>query len=207
MIFPDNEATRERAAGIVKGGGVIAFCTDTFYGLGADPFNANAVQRVCALKGRRGNPILVVIADRTEVERFIVHQSSAFTKAADAFWPGPLTLVGSCVPNLSQDLTAGTGTIGVRLPDDDSLRSLLRLCGGALTATSANISGHPPAESVNQVEEYFGESIDLIIDGGVTHVTHASTVLDVSQSIPRIIREGEIPRTSLKEVLRSLIAD
>lgn len=207
MILPDNESTRDRAADIIRTGGVIAFRTDTFYGLGADPFNANAVRRIVELKGRDGKPILLVISDLAQVERFIIKQSSAFTRAADAFWPGPLTLVGRAIPNLSQDLTAGTGTIGLRLPDDGSLRSLLRLCGGALTATSANISGSPPAESVKQVEEYFGESIDLIIDGGETIVTHASTVLDVSQSMPRIIREGVIPRASLAEALGSLIGD
>ncbi|HEX6731994.1 MAG TPA: L-threonylcarbamoyladenylate synthase [Pyrinomonadaceae bacterium] len=207
MILPDNESTRVRAAETVKNGGVIAFRTDTFYGLGAGPFDPNAVRRIVELKGRDGKPILLVISDLAQVEMFILKQSSAFTRAADAFWPGPLTLVGPAVPNLSDDLTAGTGTIGLRLPDNDSLRSLLRLCGGALTATSANISGLPPAESVNQVEEHFGESIDLIIDGGVTRVTHASTVLDVSQSISRIIREGVISRTSLEEVLGSLISD
>ena len=207
MILPDNELTRHRAAEIIRHGGVIAFRTDTFYGLGADPFNADPVRRIVELKGRDGKPILLVISDLAQVEMFISKQSTAFTTAADAFWPGPLTLVGPAVPNLSQDLTAGTGTIGLRLPEDDNLRSLLRVCGGALTATSANISGLPAAESVNQVEEYFGESINLIIDGGVTRVTHASTVLDVSQSIPKIIREGVIPRISLQEALGSLISD
>jgi L-threonylcarbamoyladenylate synthase len=207
VILPDNESTRVRAAETVKNGGVIAFQTDTFYGLGADPFNANAVRRIVELKGRDGKPILLVISDLVQVDRFIINQSSAFTGAADAFWPGPLTLVGRAVPNLPHDLTGGTGTIGLRLPDDDSLRSLLRLCGGALTATSANISGLPSAESVNQVESYFGEAIDLIIDGGGTRVTHPSTVLDVSQSIPRIIREGVIPRAGLEEALGPLISD
>jgi L-threonylcarbamoyladenylate synthase len=204
MILPDNESTRQRAAEIVRTGGVIAFRTDTFYGLGADPFNAKAIRRIGELKGRDGKPILLVISDLAQVGKFIVKQSSAFNRAADAFWPGPLTLVAPAVVNLPQDLTAGTGTIGLRLPDDDSLRSFLRLCGGALTATSANIAGRPPAESVQQVEESFADSIDLVIDGGKTLVTHASTVLDVSQSVPRIIREGVIPKRSLEKVLGSL---
>jgi L-threonylcarbamoyladenylate synthase len=207
MIVPDNEVGRERAAGVVKAGGVIAFRTDTFYGLGADPLDAKAVKRISELKGREGKPILVVISDRSEVGRFVVKPSSAFTIAAEAFWPGPLTLVGSAVATLPQELTAAGGTIGLRLPDDDGLRSLVRLCGGALTATSANLSGRSPAASARQVEESFGESLDLIIDGGITQVTAASTVLDVSQSTPRIVREGVIPRASLEKMFGKLIGN
>lgn len=207
MIVSDSEIAREQAARIVKAGGVIAFRTDTFYGLGADPFNSNAVRRICELKGREGKPILIIISDVAQVARFVIDQTSAFTLAADAFWPGPLTLVGPAAANLPEELTAGTATIGLRLPDEDNLRSFLRLCGGALTATSANLSGRPPAESVRQVEESFGEEVDLIIDGGMTQVSQASTVLDVSQSIPRIIREGAIVRANLENVLGSLTSD
>jgi len=205
MILPDDKATREQAAEIVKAGGVIAFRTDTFYGLGADPFNPKAVQRIGEQKGGERKPILIVISDRAEVDRFVVKQSRAFTLAADAFWPGPLTLVGLASAPLPQELTAATGTIGVRLPDDDSVRALVRLCGGALTGTSANLSGRPPAESAQQVQGFFGESIDLVIDSGTTQTSQASTVLDVSRPVPKIIREGVIPRAKLEKVLGSII--
>lgn len=204
MILPDSQTTRVRAAAIIKAGGVFAFRTDTFYGLGADPFNAQAIQHISELKNRERKPILVVISDRVQVERFVARQSSAFTMVADAFWPGPLTLVSPAVAALPPELTAGGESIGLRLPDDDNLRTLVRLCGGALTATSANLSGSPPAESAQQVEEYFGESVDLIIDGGTTQASKASTVLDVNQPTPRLIREGVVSRASLEKVLGSL---
>jgi L-threonylcarbamoyladenylate synthase len=201
VIQTDTKSTREQAAQIVAAGGVIAFRTDTFYGLGANPFKATGVQRVAELKNRDGKPILVVISDRAEVERFLVNESSIFTRSADAFWPGPLTLVGPAVDSLSRELTAGTGTIGLRLPAEQDLRALIRLCGGALTATSANISGQPPANSAQEVFSYFGYSVDLIIDGGEVEATQPSTVLDVTQAVPVLIREGAIARTALERVL------
>jgi L-threonylcarbamoyladenylate synthase len=204
MIVPDNQTTHERAVAIIRAGGVIAFRTDTFYGLGADPFNARALQHIAELKGREGKPILVVISDRGQVERFVARQTSAFTTAADAFWPGPITLVAPAVAALPTELTAGGELIGLRFPADENLTTFVRLCGGALTATSANLTGSPPAESAQQVEEYFGESVDLIIDGGTTQASQASTVLDVSQAKPRIVREGMVSRATLEEVLGSL---
>jgi L-threonylcarbamoyladenylate synthase len=135
MILPDDQASRERAARKIAAGGLIAFRTDTFYGLGADPFNPPAIRQIVDLKGREGKPILLLISDLAEAERFITDQTEQFKLLAETLWPGPLTIVSTATPGLSLDLTAGTGTIGVRLPDDESLRELLRLCGGALTAT------------------------------------------------------------------------
>ena len=187
------------AAEIIARGGIIAFRTDTFYGLGADPLNAVAVRRIRELKGREDSkPILVLISDLSEVDRFITHQSEVFKKVADRFWPGPLTLVGVARPELPDELTAGTGTIGVRLPDEDSVRALVRACGGALTATSANTSGQPPARTAEDVRNYFPAGIDLIIDGGEVNATQASTVLDLSGARARLVREGAITREDLE---------
>jgi L-threonylcarbamoyladenylate synthase len=180
-----------RAARIVAEGGVIAFRTDTFYGLGADPFNAKAVARIRELKGREDDkPILLLLADASEADRFIADRSQAFEDVAAQFWPGPLTIVGVAVASLPAAITAGTGTVGVRVPADESVRELVRSCGGALTATSANPSGRDPARSASQVHEYFGEEIDLVIDGGEVTATEPSTVLDVTTSPPRVIRKG-----------------
>ncbi|HZN07417.1 MAG TPA: L-threonylcarbamoyladenylate synthase, partial [Pyrinomonadaceae bacterium] len=177
---------------------VIAFRTDTFYGLGADPFNSDAVARIRALKGREDDkPILLLIADLAQLDRLIVERSVEFDKIAARFWPGPLTIIGKAVDDLPDEITAGTGTVGVRLPNDESVRKLVRDCGGVLTATSANPAGQSPARSAAEVRAYFPEGIYLIIDGGEVTATEPSTVLDATTSPPRIVREGAIRAADL----------
>ena len=189
-----------RAARIVSEGGVISFRTDTFYGLGADPFNATAVAKIRELKGREDNkPILLLLSDASEADRFIADRSKAFEELARKFWPGPLTIVGVAVADLPEEITAGTGTVGVRLPADGDVRELVRVCGGALTATSANPSGREPARTAKEVIDYFGERIDLVIDGGEVSAIEPSTVLDVTQSPLRVIREGAVRAIDLSE--------
>ena len=183
---------------IIKQGGVIAFRTDTFYGLGADPFNATGVARVRALKGREDDkPILLLISDLDQLDRLIVERSREFDDIAAKFWPGPLTIIGKAVEDLPDEITAGTRTVGVRLPDDDGVRRLVRECGGVLTATSANPAGRSPARSADDVRAYFPEGLDLIVDGGEVTVTEPSTVLDATTSAPRILREGAIRAADL----------
>jgi len=190
------------AADVITRGGVIAFRTDTFYGLGADPFNAAAVARIRELKGREDDkPILLLVSDHEQVERVIAKRSEAFARAAAAFWPGPLTIIGVAVDELPEAITAGTGTVGVRLPADENVRALVRECGGILTATSANPSRRKPARSVQDVTEYFpGRSLDLILDGGEVTVTEPSTVLDATASPPRVVREGVIRRELIQQL-------
>lgn len=178
---------------IVKQGGVIAFRTDTFYGLGVDPFNVAAVARIRELKGREDDkPILLLISDVDQVERLITDKSKHFQDLAARFWPGPLTIVGRANMDLPDGITAGTGSVGVRLPADSSVRDLVRECGGALTATSANPAGRDPARSAEEVLKYFPEGLDLIVDGGQVTAIEPSTVVDATVSPPRVIREGAI---------------
>jgi L-threonylcarbamoyladenylate synthase len=199
MIQIDSEQTRIEAARIIAAGGIIAFRTDTFYGLGADPLNRAAVARIRELKGREDEkPILLIISDADEVDR-LIEQSTFFKLVAKGKWPAPLTLIGAARPEIPIELTAGTKTVGLRLPDDDKVRELVRACGGALTATSANVSGQPPARTAKEVEHYFSEGIDLIIDGGEATATQPSTVLDLSGPEARLVREGAIAREELKE--------
>ncbi|MGI8835562.1 MAG: L-threonylcarbamoyladenylate synthase [Pyrinomonadaceae bacterium] len=203
MIRSDSETTRVEAARIISTGGVIAFRTDTFYGLGADPFNRVALQIIRELKGREDNkPILLLISDMDELDRFVGKKSDFFELIANEHWPASLTLIGPARSELPTELTAGTNSIGVRLPDDEGVRALVRMCGGALTATSANVSGRPPARQAQEVEDYFSAGIDLIIDGGEVTATEPSTVLDLSGSEPRLIREGAVSREELAKILK-----
>ncbi|HYK19444.1 MAG TPA: L-threonylcarbamoyladenylate synthase [Pyrinomonadaceae bacterium] len=191
-----------QAAKVISEGGVIAFRTDTFYGLGADPFNASAVAKVRGLKGREENkPILLLLADTGIVDRFIADRSAAFDEVAQKFWPGPLTIVGRAVPDLPVEITAGTQTVGVRVPADDDVRELVRACGGALTATSANASGREPARSAKEVRDYFGEAIDLVIDRGEVTATEPSTVLDATTTPMRIVRRGAADLRGLRGLI------
>jgi L-threonylcarbamoyladenylate synthase len=205
VTIPQTNESLSRIAETITQGGIIAFRTDTFYGLGADPFNPSALQRIKQLKGREVNkPILLVISDSDQIERFISERSRAFDLLAARFWPGALTLIGKAAPQVPHEVTAGTGTIGVRLPDDDKVRALVRACGGALTATSANPSGADPARTAEEVESYFGASVDLIVDGGEAQADLPSTVVDAGDPEPKLIREGAIPWSSIQKGLESI---
>jgi L-threonylcarbamoyladenylate synthase len=203
MIQNDSETTWPEAARIISTGGLLAFRTDTFYGLGADPLNREAVAKIRELKGREDNkPILLLISDLDQLDRFVGEKSSTLRLIASGHWPAPLTLIGPAHPELPTELTAGTNTIGVRLPDDENVRALVRTCGGGLTATSANVSGKPPARTAKEVKDYFPTGIDLIIDGGEVTVTRPSTVVDVTGAEARLIREGALSREELEKILK-----
>lgn len=197
--------TNESLAGIaetVTRGGVIAFRTDTFYGLGADPFNVTAVQRIKELKGREEKkPILIVISDREQVQRFINDPSATFNLLAETFWPGPLTLIGKAEVEVPVEITAGTETVGIRLPSDHKVRALIEACGGALTATSANPSHEAPAKTGAEVRAYFGDGVDLIVDDGAARTDQPSTVVDARGNEPKLIREGVIAWEEIQKAL------
>ena len=199
MILEHALQTTTQASKVIARGGIIAFRTDTFYGLGADPFNASAVQRIKQLKGREEQkPILIVISDCDLVARFIDNPSATFNLLVENFWPGPLTLIGTARLELSSDITAHTGTVGLRLPDDDEVRELVRGCGGALTATSANPAHEPPSRTAQEVKNYFSKGIDLIVDGGPAQTTQPSTIVDATHTEPKLIREGVIAWTAIR---------
>ncbi|HEV7892971.1 MAG TPA: L-threonylcarbamoyladenylate synthase [Pyrinomonadaceae bacterium] len=202
-IIADSVEARERAGRSVAAGGVIAFRTDTFYGLGANPFDAAAVAAVNELKGREGKPILVLVATAEDAARLIARTSRAFDALAARHWPGALTLVAEARAELPALLTAGTGTIGVRLPADEHARAVVRASGGALTATSANPAGLPPARNAEEAARYFPDGLALVIDGGPSLAELPSTVLEVTGERPRLIREGVVTRSELEETLRA----
>lgn len=201
-----NQGSDERsivaAANVIANGGIIAFRTDTFYGLGADPFHLDAVRKIKQLKGREeGKPILIIISESDQIGRLIAERTKAFDLLSKKLWPGPLTLIGKAAPALSDLITAGSGTVGVRLPVDDNVRALIRACGGALTATSANPADEAPAKTAQEVSDYFGEAIALIVDDGPAQTDLPSTVVDVSNPEPRLIREGVIAWADIQVAL------
>jgi len=190
---------------VVRGGGVIGFPTETFYGLGVDPFNVQAVQRLYALKGRspQTSPILVLIRSRHELLALVSEITPAAERLMQACWPGPLTLVFRAAVAVPLVLTAGTGTIGVRLSAYPVVQQVLEVIGSPLTGTSANRTGLPPATTAAEVEHAFGADIDLIVNGGPTPGGLPSTVVDTTVSPPRLIREGCVAQTVLRAVLPS----
>ena len=202
-----NPSLRE-AAGLVRRGGVIAFPTETFYGLGACPFDARAVQRLFDLKGRspRTAPILVLIRSRADLGQLVSEITPAAERLMDACWPGPLTLVFRAAAAVPSVLTAGMGTIGVRMSASSDVQRLLEAIGGPLTGTSANRTGQPPATTADEVERALGDGVDAILNGGVTPGGLPSTVVDTTVDPPRLLREGRVPTASLRSVLNSLAA-
>jgi L-threonylcarbamoyladenylate synthase len=202
-VLEDGGEARARAGAAVGRGGVVGFRTDTFYGLGANPLDPAAVRAVNDLKGREGKPILVVVSDEAHAARLVAARTELFRALASRFWAGALTLVAAAHDGVPEELTAGTGTVGVRLPADAAVRDFVRACGGALTATSANRAGRPPARSAPEVAAAFPTGLELIIDAGTTRADAPSTVVDVTGVAARLVREGAIPWREIEAALTS----
>jgi len=202
------EAALHQAASVVRDGGVIAFPTETFYGLGVTPWDSSAVQRLFALKGRStaSSPILVLIRHRKDLESLISEISPSAELLMNACWPGPLTIVFRASSRVPPLLTAGTGTIGIRLSAAASLQWLLDAVDGPLTGTSANRSGALPAVTAQDVQASLGVDVDLVLDGGRTPGGFASTVVDTTVMPVRLIREGALSRSAVLSVIGTLAA-
>src|SRR5262245_51976029 len=189
---PQRDAIDE-AATWIRLGGIVAVPTDTLYGLACDPFQAQAVARVFAVKGRAAERALPLIAaDAAQVAAHLGTLTPLGARLADRFWPGPLTLILAAPPALVSDVTGGTGTVGVRVPADAVARALAAACERPITATSANISGGPSTDDPDDVERTLGDRIDLLIDSGRTRGGPPSTIVDVTSAAPRLVRAGAI---------------
>jgi len=183
----------DRVRRVLGESGLIALPTESFYGLAAAPFDEQALARLWQVKGRSdGKPILVLIADRSQLDPFVRSIPLAATVLMNAFWPGPLTIVFPAAVGLSDAVTAGTGSVGIRLSAWQPLMDLLRRVG-PVTGTSANREGLPPPTTAEEVQHNLGDVLDLIIDAGPTAGGRPSTVIDVRGPI-RIIRDGAIER-------------
>lgn len=186
-------AALDEAAGALRRGGLVAFPTETFYGLGANAMNRGAVARAFQVKGRpESKPLLVLVDSIKMAESLALEVSDLARRLMAAYWPGALTLVFKAAPELPAELTGGTSTIGIRLPGHPLALALVRATGFPVTAPSANPSGAEPPTTAEAVRRYFDGQIDLILDGGPTPGGHPSTVLDVSTSPPRLLRAGAL---------------
>lgn len=194
----------EQIARLLKSGAVIAFPTDTFYGLGADIYNETAIKKIFDIKGRgHDKPILILISENEYLKPLlsVESMSASACKLIDKFWPGPLTIVFKTSVSIPDILTGTTGKIGIRLPDHNFCRSLVAKLGGPVTATSANISGMPSLYDPAEVLKAIGDRIDALVDGGFSKGGSESTVVDVTGAEPVVLREGAIPASIIKEIL------
>jgi L-threonylcarbamoyladenylate synthase len=187
------EEAFSRCRDVIFAGGVIVYPTDTFYGLGADPGNAAAVRKLFAIKGRQvDRPILLLIKDAGQVRNWAAEISTKAEELMKRHWPGPLTLVFKAKAYVLPELTAGAGTIGLRVPGNAPTLRLIAFLGTALTGTSANISGGPSPRTAEEAMAAVGGAVDLILDGGMTSGGKPSTVVDVSADQVILVREGSI---------------
>ncbi|TFG93869.1 MAG: threonylcarbamoyl-AMP synthase [Syntrophobacterales bacterium] len=194
-----------KAATILKGGGVIAYPTETFYGLGADIRNEQALEKLYAIKGRDFNkPISIIIGSREDLKRFAREITPAAESLMNRFWPGGLTLIFQAAHGLSERLTAGTGKIGIRLSSNPVATLLAQNLSGAITATSANRSGEGECVSAREVISGMGETVDAVIDGGKTAGGTGSTIVDTTVDPPVIIREGIISSSEIYRVIKNV---
>jgi L-threonylcarbamoyladenylate synthase len=182
LCSASDPAALNEAARLLRQGGLIAFPTETFYGLGVDPFNAEALERLFAVKQRQPDkPVLVLVAEQAQVTELAAEVPVVLQKLMIRFWPGPLTLVFPGRPTLPPLLTGGTGNIGIRQSPHPLASQLLHAFGGPITATSANRSGAPPATTAAEIQESLGAEIDLILDGGTTPGGAGSTLVGCDQ--------------------------
>lgn len=200
-----SESDFARILSILGAGGVIGFPTDTAYGLGADPFNSAAVDRVFKIKGRAGTKPILLVVNSVAMAESVGESSATFLAVAERFWPGPLTIVLRAKPSVPETVRAGTATIGVRWPEARFTTELLRHFGKPLTATSANRSGMPPAVTAAEVRAQLGDSCDALIDGGALPSRVGSTLLDLTLDPPVLLREGPISFESLHEFFEGRI--
>jgi L-threonylcarbamoyladenylate synthase len=191
-----------RAAEIIRAGGLVAFPTETVYGLGADATNADAVNAIFKAKGRpQDNPLIVHVADREMLLRVAASVSEPADRLIEAFWPGPLTLVLKRNPNIPPEVSAGLDTIAVRMPRNRIALELIRRAGLPLAAPSANFSGGPSPTCAEHVRADLTGRVDLIIDGGKTNIGIESTVLDMTGHTPTILRPGWVTPSALRRVV------
>jgi len=192
----------DNAVAILRAGGLVAFPTETVYGLGADASNPEAVKRVFAAKGRpHDHPLIVHVADAVQLANWAREIPPAAWTLARKFWPGPLTLILKRSPRVNDLVTGGQDTVALRVPSHPVAQALLRRFGGGVAAPSANRFGRVSATTAEHVRREFGGAVDCVLDGGATDVGIESTIVDLSGAAPALLRPGWITVEQLQDAL------
>jgi len=193
------------ACTVLRRGGVVALPTETLYGLSTDALNPDAVSRLNPLKQKAdGEPVLLLLANRGQVDLVACELPSVFDTLAHTFWPGPLTLVVKAATSLAPQITGGRGSVALRVPGLALPRRLAAELGGPITGVSANLHGRPAARNAAEVARSFPMGLDLILDGGTTFAGVASTIIDLTGDRPLLIRKGVVSLRSLEPFLGAL---
>lgn len=200
--FCSTNTVLEQAVDILNRGGLVAFPTETVYGLGADARNPEAVRKIFAAKGRPPtNPLIVHISGVAMAKLYAAEWPDTARRLAQKFWPGPLTLVLPRFRTIAPEVSAGLDTVGLRMPNHPLALKLIQKFNGPLAAPSANRSNHISPTTAQHVREELGSSVDLVLDGGTCAVGIESTVLDLTLARPRILRPGGITREQIEKVI------
>ena len=201
---PEHEKI-ERAAEILVQGGVIGYPTETVYGLGCDAYNSKAVERIFRLKQRDRRKALILIAgDIMQISDMVETIPEAAERLINNFWPGPLTLIFESSSRIKDCAFGRSKTVAIRIPDSLICQELIKETGFPLVSTSANRSGEPASTTAQQVQSVFQSELDLIIDGGPTSETIPSTLVDITRTPARIVREGAISSLEINTVLKTV---
>lgn len=194
-----------KAASSIKNGGIVLFPTRCLYGLGADAFNPEAVDRVFRIKQRPYNkPISVLVKDTKDLHMLVKHIPSTAKCIIDNFWPGQITIVFEAKKTIPVNLTAGTGKIGIRMPEHAVAFSLVKEVNGPITGTSANISGKAGCSAISDLNVQIADQLDIILDAGQLKGGAGSTVIDVTTPFPTILREGYISGKNIIAALEKI---
>lgn len=205
-VVPESDrAAADQAVDVLRSGGLMCYPTDTVYGIGAAAADDAAVRRLYAVKGRAPDkPLPLLLAEAGDAARF-AEVTPLVQTLAHRFWPGALTIVMRKLPSYRSLALAGHDTIALRVPDREVVRAIVRMFGWPVTGTSANRAGAPPPASAVEVQFQLGEMVDLIIDGGSCRGREESTVIDITQEPPRILRAGAVGRRELQAVVGQLV--
>lgn len=192
----------QEAAQLIRSGGVVAFPTTCLYGLGADAFRPDAVDRIFRIKHRAyDKPLLALIKSKEDLRGLVRHVPRAASRLMDRFWPGRITIVLEAKDTLPSNLTAGIGKIGVRLPGHPVALALVNEVQGPITGTSANLSGHPGISRVSEMDASILDQLDMVLDAGPLKGGIGSTIIDATVDIPKILREGEVAERDIRAAL------
>jgi L-threonylcarbamoyladenylate synthase len=203
VLKAEAEGSLAEAIAVLRAGGLVAYPSDTVYGLGAAASDERAVARVFAAKGRLSEKALsLLLADVEDMPPLCADVPPAAKLLAERFWPGPLTLVLRRAPAFQSAALGGGDNVALRVPDHLFLRELIRALGEPITGTSANRSGRPSCRTAREVRRQLGSAVDLIIDGGPTRAGPESTVIDITLEQATMLRGGAIPRSEVERVVR-----